>query len=80
MLLAEVTSQRITTTAKILFNKSAQRSFITQQLADELELPRVGSDMISLVTFGSGTTNTRCFETATVYIITNSGQTSRSTF
>ena len=66
--IAEVTSQRLTTNANILFDEGAQRSFITQQLADELELRRDGSDLISLATFGSETKNMRYFETATIYV------------
>ena len=72
--IAEVTSQRLTTNANILFDEGAQRSFITQQLADELELRRDGSDLISLATFGSETKNMQYFETATVYVISYCGR------
>ena len=64
--IADVTSQRLTTNANILFDEGAQRSFITQQLADKLELRRDGSDMISLATFESETKNMQYLETATV--------------
>ena len=71
--IADVTSQRLTTNANILFDEGAQRSFITQQLADKLELRRDGSDLISLATFESETKNMRYLETATVYVITYCG-------
>ena len=71
---AEVTSRSLTTTANILFDEGAQRSFITQQLADELELPRNGNDLINLATFGSDARNTQSFETTTVHVFADHGQ------
>lgn len=56
--------------ANILFVAGAQRSFITQKLAEELNLTRTGSALINLASFGD---SVRSMDTATVLLKTDSG-------
>jgi hypothetical protein len=61
-------------TAHILFDKGAQRSFITQQLADELDLVPDSSETINLSTFGGATSSTQTVDVAIVYLRSYNGE------
>ncbi|XP_060592650.1 uncharacterized protein LOC132747318 [Ruditapes philippinarum] len=49
--IAQVSSQDYTITTNILFDEGAQRSFITEELAEKLKLKPNGSDTITLASF-----------------------------
>ena len=72
---ARVGSEQYEAQANILMDEGAQRSFISQRLADELHLRREGSENICLSTFGDSTTNIQRLDTATVYLIANDNET-----
>lgn len=71
---AKVCSATSSADANILFDEGAQSSFITESLADELQLPRTGSDVINLASFGATTKSVRRLDTATVYLISDNGE------
>ena len=56
--MSPVTTQ--TTTASILFDEGAQRSFISQELADDLQLPITTYEQVQLSTFGGQSSSRQC--------------------
>lgn len=56
--------------ANILFDEGAQRSFITQSLADQLDIQSTQIEPISLPAFGAHTSSYRQLPVATVNIVT----------
>ncbi|XP_053407993.1 uncharacterized protein LOC123531067 [Mercenaria mercenaria] len=68
--ITKVSSRRCIADANILFDEGAQRSFITEELADKLELQRTGSEVIHIAAFDSSTQKVKHIETATVYLLT----------
>ncbi|XP_060570474.1 uncharacterized protein LOC132728821 [Ruditapes philippinarum] len=71
---AEVTSGHACAKANILFDEGAQRSFITHELAETLQLQRRGSEVVHLAAFGAESKKVGHFETATVYLITENSE------
>lgn len=71
---AKVCSSQSSTYANILFDEGAQRSFVTETLADELQLERTGSDIVNLALFGATTSSIRRLDTAIIYLVTDSGE------
>ncbi|XP_060596649.1 uncharacterized protein LOC132750656 [Ruditapes philippinarum] len=71
---AEVTSGHACAKANILFDEGAQRSFITHELAETLQLQRRGSEVVHLAAFGAESKKVGHFETATVYLITDNSE------
>ena len=67
----KVSSLNFTQEAHILFDEGAQRSFISQKLADDLQLNPTGTEIVNLASFGQESQNVRHIETATVYLITD---------
>ncbi|XP_063436158.1 uncharacterized protein LOC134717595 [Mytilus trossulus] len=61
------------TEASILFDEGAQRSFITQGIADKLQIRPSGRDTIDLSAFGDKEKNIRHLDTATVQLQTDKG-------
>ncbi|XP_052271452.1 uncharacterized protein LOC127872161 [Dreissena polymorpha] len=59
--------------ANILMDEGAQRSFITQKLADKLQLQHDGTDVINLSTFGDLAHSVRRLHTATINIVATDG-------
>ena len=59
--------------ANILMDEGAQKSFITQKMADQLKLQRDGSDVIYLSSFGDPTHTVKRLDTATVYVVATDG-------
>lgn len=72
--IAPVRSHNLKTYANILFDEGAQRSFISEKLADELQLPRTGSDIIQLSCFGETSQKIRYMDTADIFLETDSGE------
>ena len=68
---AKVTSGIYTADANILFDEGAQRSFVTRELADKLQLKTAGTEVAQLAAFGSSSKVSH-IDTATVYLLTDS--------
>ena len=68
---AKVPSGIYTADANILFDEGAQRSFITRELADKLQLKTAGTEVAQLAAFGSSSKVSH-IDTATVYLLTDS--------
>ncbi|XP_071124079.1 uncharacterized protein [Mytilus edulis] len=62
------------TEASILFDEGAKRSFITQSIADKLQIRPSGRDTIELSAFGDKEKNIRHLDTATVQLHTDKGE------
>ena len=74
--IATVTSQsHVQTTANILFDEGAQKSFITEQLATQLNLKKETTETIYLSSFGSTTNKLQQVDVATVHVVTDDRQT-----
>ena len=56
--------------AAILFDEGAQRSFITEALANELQLPRQRTEAVSLSAVGGSSEKYQHIDTSTVYAVT----------
>ena len=69
---AEVISGIYTADANILFDEGAQRSFVTRDLADKLQLQTSGTEEVQLAAFGSSSKKVSHIDTATVYLLTGS--------
>ena len=69
---AQVTSRIYTADANILFDEGAQRSFVTRELADKLQLQTSGTEVVQLAAFGSSSKKVSHIDTATVYLLTDS--------
>ena len=68
---ANVSSSESTAEAHILFDEGAQRSFISQKLADELQLKPTGTDTVHVASFGQNSQSVRYLQTAKVHLITD---------
>ncbi|XP_045198527.1 uncharacterized protein LOC123552846 [Mercenaria mercenaria] len=68
---AKVTSDGNCTDANLLFDEGAQRSFITEELADKLQLSRSGTEVVQLAAFGSSSMKVSHKNKATVYLLTD---------
>ena len=66
--IAEVSSYTTTAEGHILFDEGAQRSFITQQLADELHLLPTSHETISVSSFGAQVSPSRTLAVATMFV------------
>ena len=69
--ISEVSASHFSADANILFDKGVQRSFITQKLADDLQIQHKGTVEINLSTFGGSSQTLRRVPTATVSLKTN---------
>ncbi|XP_053390988.1 uncharacterized protein LOC128553826 [Mercenaria mercenaria] len=73
---AQVSSQDdITTATNILLDEGAQRSFITEELAEKLKLKHTCSDAISLASFGGKSEQCRYITTGRVFLHVGQGET-----
>ena len=68
----KVTSGIYTVDANILFDEGAQRSFVTRDLANKLQLQTSGTEEVQLAAFGSSSKKVSHIDTATIYLLTNS--------
>ena len=68
---AKVTSGIYTFDANILFDERAQRSFVTRDLANKLQLQTSGTEEVQLAAFGSSSKVSH-IDTATIYLLRNS--------
>ena len=59
--------------ANILFDEGAQRSFISQDLAQQLELKPLGTEVISISRFGGGNNAVRHLKKAKIHVRTDDG-------
>jgi len=71
---ASVCSNGTCVDANILMDEGAQRSFITNDLAESLQLKRDGNDVISLSSFGDAGEKVQRVDTATVNIVADDGE------
>jgi len=67
----KVSSDKCIIEANILFDEGAQRSFITEKLANELNVKETGTETIYLAAFGHSSQNVQIMKTATVHVITD---------
>ena len=65
-----VSASHFSADANILFDEGAQRSFITQNLADDLQIQHKGTNEINLATFGGSSQTLRRVPTETVSLKT----------
>lgn len=72
--IAPVCSDTYTVDANILFDEGAQSSFITEKLANELQLKRTGSDIVHLSSFGESSQSVRHMDTTTVHLKADNGE------
>ena len=73
--IADISADSTTIEGHILFDEGAQRSFITQELADQLQLKPAGYENISVASFGAQVSTTRRLAIASIHIHTlNKGQ------
>ena len=73
--IADISADSTTIEGHILFDEGAQRSFITQELADQLQLNPTGFENISVASFGAQVSTTRRLAIASIHIHTlNEGQ------
>ena len=54
-----------------MFDEGAQRSFMTERLANELHVEDTGTETVHLAAFGNSTQRVRIMKSATVHIITD---------
>ena len=66
--IAEVSSYTTIAEGHILFDEGAQRSFITQELADELHLQPTSHETISVSSFGAQVSPSNTFAVATMFV------------
>lgn len=71
--IANVSSGPITVEGHILFDEGAQRSFITQDLADELHLQPSGHENISVSSFGAQVSAVKSLAVAPILVHTLNG-------
>ena len=71
---AVVTSGHKNAEANILFDEGAQRSFITAQLAQELQLQTTRTEDVTLSSFGKKNPTHQRLEMARMFIVTDHGQ------
>ncbi|XP_053406534.1 uncharacterized protein LOC123530253 [Mercenaria mercenaria] len=72
--IATVSSTKVQLYTNILFDEGSHKSFITESLAEELELTRNGTETIYLSSFGSTSNKIMQVDTATVYLVTDEYQ------
>ena len=72
--IATVGHNHIHCEANILFDEGAQRSFITQTLADQLGIRYTESESIALSAFGAHTSSNRQLPMANITIVTTNGE------
>ncbi|XP_053391450.1 uncharacterized protein LOC128554226 [Mercenaria mercenaria] len=72
--IATVSPTKVQLYTNILFDEGSHKSFITESLAEELELTRDGTETIYLSSFGSTSNKIMQVDTATVYLVTDECQ------
>ena len=73
--ISEVSASHLSADANILFDEGAQRSFITQKLADDIQIQHKGTEEINLATFGGSSQTLQRVPTATVSLKTSGRET-----
>ena len=73
--ISEVSASHLSADANILFDKGEQRSFITQKLADDLQIQQKGTEEINLATFGGSSQTLRQVPAATLSLKTSGRET-----
>ena len=68
-----VSSSKVQVEANILFNKGSQRSFISQKLANSLQLHSCKKEDICLSSFGSLTPTIKQLQTGEIHLLTRTG-------
>ena len=70
----EVKSDKTSVIANILFDEGAQRSFISQQLADVLQLSPSRQEDITLAPFGADTMTPQSLSVASIEVVAKTGE------
>ncbi|XP_053389052.1 uncharacterized protein LOC128552074 [Mercenaria mercenaria] len=68
---AQVCTSSVSIETNILFDEGAQRSFITEVLAEKLHLPHTGSEVVHLASFGDTSQRVRNMTKGTISLITD---------
>ncbi|XP_053373003.1 uncharacterized protein LOC128546473 [Mercenaria mercenaria] len=68
---AQVCTSSVSIETNILFDEGAQRSFITEVLAEKLHLPQTGSEVVHLASFGDTSQRVRNMTKGTISLITD---------
>ena len=71
---APVSSSKVQIEANILFDEGSQRSFISQNLANSLQLHSHKKEDICLSSFGSQTPTIKQLQTGQIYLLTKTGE------
>ena len=71
--MATVSSSKVQVEANILFNKGSQRSFISQKLANSLQLHSCKKEDICLSSFWSLTPTIKQLQTGEIHLLTRTG-------
>ena len=71
--IATVSSDTVTAAGNILFDEGAQRSFVTQQLANHLHLQPTHRETVSVSSFGAQVSSPNSLEVTTLFVRTLSG-------
>ncbi|VDI30698.1 Hypothetical predicted protein [Mytilus galloprovincialis] len=72
--IAPIWSQNQCADAHILFDEGAQRSFMTQEIADKLNVKPDGKETLNISAFGNSDKNVRHMKKATVFLEADSGE------
>ncbi|XP_053388749.1 uncharacterized protein LOC123533693 [Mercenaria mercenaria] len=70
---AEVYAENQYAQANILFDEGAQCSFISEKLADQLNIKPCDNTVVNLAAFGDSSQKVRHLKTATIYLLTDDG-------
>ena len=70
----EVKSDKTSAVANVLFDEGAQRSFISQQLADVLHLTPSRQETITLAAFGANTMTPQSLGAASIKVVAKTGE------
>ena len=72
--MTEVKSDKTSAMANVLFDEGAQRSFISQQLADKLHLTPSRQESITLAPFGATTMTPQSLGIASIMVVAKIGE------
>ena len=71
---APISAEGLRIRGNILFDNGSQRSFVTEEVATQLNLKPSGSENITVAPFGAEYMSSQCLSVACVYVETESGE------
>ncbi|XP_060557728.1 uncharacterized protein LOC132718116 [Ruditapes philippinarum] len=71
---AQICSNIVSLETNILFDEGAQRSFITEELAEKLEIEQTGSEVVHLASFGDTSQRVRHMRKCSIHLITDDNE------